>query len=211
MPYQLELRPIVRPWFGRIAGVHSIEWILAITAALTSRATLNSRLSSQSGYARFRWSQMALCSRANSVCSIATPTHQLRIIPLSSTPLAPSGRVPSSREPEVAVDAAPQAVLGGLVAAVDLRPVPPVGDLVDVRHRRRLADLAAGGVGLGPADEHPVLAEAPPGGVVLVERDLDDVVLEHLAVGDPVAVLELDPGRGEEVEERHLLHRARRG
>ena len=34
---------------GRMAGVHSIEWILAITAALMSRATLKRRLSSQSG------------------------------------------------------------------------------------------------------------------------------------------------------------------
>ena len=39
---------------------------------------------------------MALCSRTKSVCSIARPTHQLRTIPVSSTPLAASGRVPSS-------------------------------------------------------------------------------------------------------------------
>ena len=35
--------------------------------------------------------------------------------------------------------------------------------------------------------------------------------LEHLAVGDPVAVLELDPRRREEVEERDLLHRLAAG
>ena len=49
MPYQLALSPSASPGLGRIAGVHSMEWIFAITAALTSRATLKSRLSSQSG------------------------------------------------------------------------------------------------------------------------------------------------------------------
>ena len=49
MPYQLALSPSARPGFGRIAGVHSMEWIFAMTAALTRRATLKSRLSSQSG------------------------------------------------------------------------------------------------------------------------------------------------------------------
>ena len=119
---------------------------------------------------------MALCSRAKSVCSIATPTHQLRIIPLSSTPLAPEREGAVVGEAEVAVDAAPQAVLGGLVAAVELRAVPPVGDLVDVGHGRRLAGLPTGRVGLGPADEHPLLTEAEPGGIVLVEGDLDDLL-----------------------------------
>ena len=88
---------------------------------------------------------MALCSRANSVCSIATPTHQLRDHPaVLDARSSASGSVPSSVEAELAVDAAAQAVLGGLVAAVDLRAVPPVGDLVDVGQRRRLAVLDAG-------------------------------------------------------------------
>ena len=38
---------------------------------------------------------MALCSRANSVCSIDRPTHQLRMNPVSSTPLSATGRRPS--------------------------------------------------------------------------------------------------------------------
>ena len=48
-PYQLTFSPVSSAGLGRIAGVHSMEWILAITAALISRATLKRRLSSQSG------------------------------------------------------------------------------------------------------------------------------------------------------------------
>ena len=48
-PYQLALRPASRPGLGRMAGVHSTLWILAMTAALIRRATLNSRLSSHVG------------------------------------------------------------------------------------------------------------------------------------------------------------------
>ena len=48
-PYQFALSPSVSPGFGKIAGVHSMEWIFAITAAFTRRATLNSRSSSQAG------------------------------------------------------------------------------------------------------------------------------------------------------------------
>jgi hypothetical protein len=96
MPYQLALRPIASRSFGNTAGVHSTEWIFAMTAALTRRATLNRRSSSQSGWKYLRWSQMALCSRTNRLCSIACPTHQLRLKPVSSTRCAFNGSLPSS-------------------------------------------------------------------------------------------------------------------
>ena len=56
--------------------------------------------------------------------------------------------------------------------------------------------------------EDRVLAVPPARGVVLGERDLDERAVEVLAVADPVVVLELDPRRREQVEERHLLHLA---
>ena len=69
---------------GRIAGVHSTVWILAISAALTRRACWNSRSSSQVGKSCFRRSQMALCSSANSACSRLRPTHEFSVKPVIS-------------------------------------------------------------------------------------------------------------------------------
>jgi len=43
------LNAVLRPGFGRMAGVHSTVWILAMTAAFIRRATLNSRLSFHCG------------------------------------------------------------------------------------------------------------------------------------------------------------------
>ena len=40
-------------------------------------------------------SQTALCSRTKRVCSIDRPTHQLRLKPVSSTPVLSTGSVPS--------------------------------------------------------------------------------------------------------------------
>ena len=48
-PYQLRVHAVEQASLGRIAGVHSTVWILAMTAALTSRAVWKSASSSQSG------------------------------------------------------------------------------------------------------------------------------------------------------------------
>ena len=95
-PYQFAFRPAWRARLGRIPGVHSIVWILAITAALMRRATLNRRASSQCGYFVLSRAQIALCSLTNSVCSMLVPTHQLRTKPVSSTPSLPVGSRPSA-------------------------------------------------------------------------------------------------------------------
>ena len=43
--------------------------------------------------------------------------------------------------------------------------------------------------------------------VVLRERDFMTVALQVLTMADPVMGLKLDPGSGEQIEKRHLLHR----
>ncbi len=96
-PNQLARIPSTRLSLGRIAGVHSMVWMRAISAALTSRAVWKSASSSQSGYASASRSAMALCSRTNRVCSIASPSHQLRTNPDRSVPVSgSSGSEPSS-------------------------------------------------------------------------------------------------------------------
>ena len=117
------------------------------------------------------------------------------------------------RQRAVGVDAhlaagmAAQQVLGRLVAAVDLRAVPPVRDLVDGAGDGDFDTVAAGRVALAAADEHLGLPVARSGSIVFGQRDLDHVVEVDLAVVDPVAVHELDPRRGKQVEEGHFLHR----
>ena len=80
--------------------------------------------------------------------------------------------------------------------------------LVDVGQRRRFADSRRVRIGLGPADEDaPFVRIARARRVVVVERDLDDFRCIDLAVIDPVVGSELDPRRGQQVEERDFLHR----
>ena len=67
--------------------------------------------------------------------------------PVSSTPFAVERQRAVLVEPQLAVDAATQPVLRGLVAAVDLRAVPPVGHLVDERDRGLLAGSCRVGSG----------------------------------------------------------------
>ena len=109
-------------------------------------------------------------------------------------------------QPHLAADMAAQTVLRGLVAAVDLRAVPPMRDLVD----RGPADLFqaghAGRIGLGAADEHLGLPVARARRVVVGQGHLDRILEHDLAMVDPVTVHELDPGGGKHVQERHLLH-----
>ena len=75
-PNQLARMPIRSAGWARTAVVHSTVWILAISAATTSRALSNTWSSDHVGYAAASMSQTALCSRMNSVCSSSSPTHQ---------------------------------------------------------------------------------------------------------------------------------------
>ena len=74
-PYQLACNPATAVGWAVTAGVHSTVWILASSAELTSRAFWKSCSSSSSGWALASMSQMALCSRAKSVVSIAIPSQ----------------------------------------------------------------------------------------------------------------------------------------
>ena len=122
----------------------------------------------------------------------ALPVHRQRAVAVQS---------------HFAEQAATQVVLRVLVAAVDLRAVPPVRDLVDRTRRGRLQGTAARRVGLGPADEDLALPVATAPRVIRRQRHRDHGVGEDLAVVDPVAVHELDPRCGQQVEEGDFGHR----
>jgi len=76
-PYQFEFSPVVRAsGWGRMAGVHSTEWILAISAALMSRATFETGKSSSQWGVRLMQhdGQMAFVFHARKrVCSMLRP------------------------------------------------------------------------------------------------------------------------------------------
>jgi hypothetical protein len=59
-----------------MAVVHSTVWILASSAAFTSRAFSNSASSDQEGYSARRRSQIALCSRVKSTCIMPMPAQK---------------------------------------------------------------------------------------------------------------------------------------
>ena len=123
--------------WARMAGVHSTVWILAITAAFTSRAVWNRRSSSQPGWRAARWSQMALCSRANRSCSSARPEPPVAVDARQvDAGVALEGQPAVLAEPQLAVAGqGPQLALALGRAAVELGAVPPVGLGVD-EHRR---------------------------------------------------------------------------
>ena len=87
--------------------------------------------------------------------------------------------------------------------AIDLRAVPPVGLGVG-EHRCRLAvdDLLAVHRN-GPADLHRVLREP----VIGTQRDVDDLVGLAITVEEPVVILELNPRRGDGVDDPGRLER----
>jgi len=91
-PHQLASSPFFDVRCARSVGVHSISWILAISAALISRAVWNSCSSSQAGYSARRRSQMALCSYVNRWWNRLRPTHQLSLKPVTSMPLSSASR-----------------------------------------------------------------------------------------------------------------------
>ena len=109
-------------------------------------------------------------------------------------------------EAHLAARMAAQPVLRGLVAAIDLRAVPPVRDLVDGAAGGYLHAVAAGRVALAAADEHLGLPITPACFVVLGQGDVDGLLVVNLAVAHPVVGHELNPRRGEQVQEGHFLH-----
>ena len=115
------------------AGVHSTVWIFATRAALTSRAFSKSWSSSSSGCSRRSRSQIALCSRANTLTSIAHADpeagHPRRVL-LRVVVGQRYDAVGSDLEAAALAGAAePGLVLGA--GAVDRGQVPPVGEHVD--------------------------------------------------------------------------------
>ena len=154
-------------------------------------------------------SQMALCSRTKRVCSMreAHPpvAHEAGV-------LNARARVNRQRavgiQPHLAEVVATQAVLSDLVAAVDLRAVPPVGDLVDETRGGGLFDHRRLRVGsdLRPADRQLGLLVAVACGVVRRQRTSMNVAGHGIAVADPVMVHELDPRRGQQIEEGDFFH-----
>ena len=95
-PHQLARMPIFSAGWAMIAGVHSTVWILAISAELTSWAVPKSSSSLICGCCFFNASQIALCSRVKSVCSMPRPIHQFSLNPVIAVPvLVSSGSRPS--------------------------------------------------------------------------------------------------------------------
>ena len=92
------------------------------------------------------------------------------------------------------------------VAAVDLRGIPPMRLGIGVGRRifqppaifRLFALVVAGRVGPRTPDLHRAAALAPR--IVRRERHFEFVAGDRLAVIEPVMRLELDPGRGQEVQ-----------
>ena len=143
-----------------------------------------------------RRSQMALCSRMNSVWNMASPSHQFSLNPVSATnPVwVSSGNVTVLSEQAVLVRANRRVL--ARIASVDRGAVPPVRLGVDVGRREVLVVIVAGGVPLGLRDPH--------GGSRTKGRrrgsGISMCASSSRAVGKPVVGLELDPGGGEEVE-----------
>ncbi len=75
-PYQLACMAATVVGWLMTAGVHSTVWILAISAAVISRARWKSSSSDQAGYASCNASQMALCSRRKTRCIMARPSQK---------------------------------------------------------------------------------------------------------------------------------------
>ena len=75
IPYQFARMPNFVVGCAMIAGVHSTVWIFAISAALIRRALLEQLVVVQSRMLGGQPAAIALCSRAKSVCSSASPSQ----------------------------------------------------------------------------------------------------------------------------------------
>ncbi|MNJ45404.1 hypothetical protein D3C77_404970 [compost metagenome] len=118
----------------------------------------------------------------------------------------PFSRQPVTADLQLAVDERTNLIVGGLVAAVQLRTIPPVG--VVIAEGRRLAGIctSTGRVGLGTAHRH-----APrPQRIAGRQREADRIGLGVRAMVEPVVHHELDPGGGNEVEAGRRLELAAR-
>ena len=107
---------------------------------------------------------------------------------------------------QLAIDEGADLVVGGLVAAVQLRTVPPVSVVVAVSGRLAGFGCGAARVGLGAAHGEVARAEHVAGR----QRYLDRIGFGVGAVVDPVMHHELDPGSGNEIEAGRRLELAAR-
>src|SRR5215211_4459455 len=191
-PHQFASRPRRAVGWSRRAGVHSIVWIFANSAVFMSLARSNRSSSDQPGYSARSLSQIALCSRVKSVCSMTSPIQKPGssagcFLLLGSTGIRPSVPIfslPSSLE------------LSLLVVAVDLRAVPPVGVNVDVGRRRPFLFRFAVRIFLRPEDAHRSFGPR----IVVRKRYFPGIVLGALTVAQPIAQHELYPRCSKQVE-----------
>ena len=210
----------------RIAGVHSTVWIFAISAALTMRAQSNRRSPSQSGLKRLSSSQIALCSRANSVQQAEAGPPVARRNRSARSPVCRPGHWGRGiRSVMIEVELAVGHELGRLstelpfslrrrarkplrrlaVAAVDSRGIPPVRFGIGVGRRifqapaipPSFAFVIAGRV-RPRAPDSSAAALAPR--IVVGERHLELAAGAPARRIEPVMRLELDPGGGETVQ-----------
>ena len=121
-------------------------------------------------------------------------------------PLVVERQVAGVIKPQLASYSGSEPVQRLLIAAIYLRAVPPVSDLVDERYGGRFPIGHTRGIGLGPADEHLCLPVLLPRRIVIRKGNLVYAVAQRLPVMHPIVVLEVDPGGGQKIEEWHFLH-----
>ena len=143
---------------------------------------------------------MWLCSHVKSVCSIASPIHQLSVNPLRCTPGLRIDRQQLRRfDLQLAALAGSQLRGDDGIGAVDLRAVPPVTVRVGVGRRprrpgrRRLRHRCAAPSSRRRTSRRRGRAESRRTSVV--------AALVH----EPVVHHELNPGRGQQIENRGRL------
>ncbi len=93
-PCQLFLSAMSIALVARIAGVHSTVWILAISAGDDQpRGVVDRDRRSTADNDAAVPRTAVLCSRANSVCSVLSPIHQLWLKPVTSMPFRVGGKI----------------------------------------------------------------------------------------------------------------------
>ena len=176
-----------------MSGVHSTVWILAMSAALTSRACCRAARRSSRGTragAGRRWR----CARAENGVEQARPIHQLSAH--AGARRSATGRIARGHavlEHELAALVRPDRIREGEGVAVHLGAVPPVrlrrgkgGGPRRSSGRRSVRSISIGCCGHGSSGERD-----QPGALQLVGP-----------VAQPVVDLELDPRSREQVERR---------
>ena len=191
------------------AGVHSVVWIFAISAALTSRAFWKSHSPSAAGCSTRSRSTIELCSRAKIVCMSDKPDPPVSVH--AGELLA--GRLVTWMERQKAVRLHSHLAVGEERAglrigahlqlargerAIDLRRIPPVRLAVVIDSWPAFIARTPR-VGRGLQDRHP------PVGPVVSVRHREFVLHRRIvvAVAQPVVHHELQPCRHEQIEVRH--------